>query len=362
VRERQQQLRSLKSEIESNRKDIEKLKNKEKNLARLQQRLAKDRELTRRYLQELQNQDNDLRSDLATRQVDLLDKEAAARETSNRLRKGIFFYYRMRQVAGPELLFSSRSFGQLFARSQFLARLVYRERVELAALADDRQRIAEASSALEVRRRGVEQLQEEKRREEAYLLRQGLAARAQISEVKDERAERERRVKELEESQAAIAHMIERLERERAGINKRGETPALAGSLAPPRRRLPWPTQGSVVGEFGLEVNPRYGTQVPSNGIDIAAPEHAPIRAVEAGLVEFVDWLPGYGRTVILNHGSGFYTLYAHASTVSVRRGESVAAGQIIAGVGDTDSIKGFCLHFEVREGARALDPRKWLE
>lgn len=362
ILDRQRQLQTLKSEIESNRKEITKLKSKEKNLSKVQERLRRDRELTARYLRELQFQDEDLRSDLAERQVDLLDKELAASEAADRLKKGIYFYYRMRHVAGPELLFSSRSFSELFARAQFLARLVYRERVELAALADERQRIAEAATFLEQRRRGVEVLQQEKRREEQHLLRQGAATQAQIAELRDERAGREKLIKELEESQAAIRRMIERLERERASLKRRGESPSVSGTLAPLRGKLPWPAQGNVVSEFGFEVNPRYGTKVPSNGIDIAAAEGTPIRSVGAGMIEFVDWLPGYGRTVIVNHGSGYYTLYAHASSVAVRRGQKVDAGQVIAAVGDTDSIKGSILHFEIRSGEQALNPKDWLE
>ncbi len=359
VSEKQRELRALKSEIEANRKEIEGLRKQERSLATLKDRLRKDQDLTRRYLRELQLQDSTLRTGLADHQADLLDKEAAARETAARLKRGLVRYYKVRHVQGPELLFSSRTFGELFARSQMMARLIYRERIELAALADERQRIAEAAYAIEQRRLGVERLQAEKRREEERLRREGQKAQSRIEDVRDERAERERRVKDLEASQAAIRRMIERLERERARQREQGQKPAGPGFR---RKSLPWPARGEIVGEFGLEVNPKYGTQVRSNGIDISAPEGTPIKAVAAGVVEFVDWLPGYGRTVILDHGGGYYTMYAHASALSVRAQESVAAGQEIGRVGDTDSIKGSCLHFEVREGAKALNPREWLQ
>jgi murein hydrolase activator len=361
VAEKQKELHDLKSEIEANRKEIDSLKRKEKDLAAIQARIRRDHDLTLRYLNELSAQDSTLRQGLAERQVDLLDKEAAARDAADRLKRGLVRYYKMRRVGGPELLFSSRSFGELFARAQMLARMVRRERIELAALAEERQRISVDAAALEQRRRGVESLQEEKRRERARLQRQGTVARSQLEELRDERAERERNVHDLEASQAAIARMITMLERERTRERGKGDIPAADGTLAGMRGRLAWPVEGSIVGQFGFEVHPRYGTQVPSNGIDIAAPSGTPVRAVGAGVVEFVDWLPGYGRTVILNHGSGYYTLYAHASSVAVRRGEKVSAGQVIAAVGDTDSIKGECLHFEIRQGQRALNPKEWL-
>jgi septal ring factor EnvC (AmiA/AmiB activator) len=361
AKSREAQLQELKSEIEANRKEIESLKKREKSISRLQDRIRRDGELTRDYLRRLEEQDALLRSDLAGRQADLFDKEIALSETANRLRRGLVRYYRMRTVSGPELFFSARTFGELFARSQYLARLVYHERVELEALAAEKLELSQAATQLEGRRREVEGLQSEKRREEERLTRQGAAARVELGELRDERAARERRVRELEEAQAAIRRMIERMERERLRGKEQGKRPSFAGTLGPLRGQLDWPVRGDVLSEFGYEVHPKYGTRVKQNGIDIAAPEGTPIRAVAPGVVVYVDWLPGYGRTVIVDHGAGYYTLYAHAASVSVRRGEKVTAGQVIAAVGETDSVKGSCLHFEVRQGEKALDPREWL-
>lgn len=355
-------LEQLRAEIDANRREIEQIDLQEKDLSRKQARIERDRELTNRYLRELDNQDWLLRGDLASRQVSLLEKEAAAEESARRLKESLVRYYRVRHVTGPELLFSSRSFAELFARGQFLSRMIHRERIELAALADERAVISRETHALADRRSEVARLQGEKRTEEERLRRQGAEAQVKIAELRGERSGRENRIRELEESQEAIRRMIERLERERARSEMRGEAPEFDGSLAPGRGRLPWPVRGRVTGEFGYEVNPRYGTRVPSNGIDIAAPEGTPFRAVAPGIVKFVDWLPGYGRTVILSHGSGYFTLYAHASAVDVRRGQRVETGDVLGRVGDTDSIKGPCLHFEVREGQAALDPREWLE
>jgi septal ring factor EnvC (AmiA/AmiB activator) len=347
--------------MEANRREIDRLKSREKNLSRLQERLQRDRELTRTYLRRLEEQDADIRSHLAGRQADLFDKEIALSETVNRLRRGLVRYYKIRTLGGPELFFSARTFGELFARSQYLARLVYRERCDLEALAREKLELAQGAATLEGRRREVETLQAEKRREEARLRRQGTAASTELDELRDERAARERRARELEEAQAAIRRMIERMERERLRGKEQGKRPSFAGDLGPLRGRLDWPVRGRVLSEFGYEVHPKYGTRVKQNGIDIAAAEGAAIAAVAPGVAVYVDWLPGYGRTVILDHGSGYYTLYAHASAFSVQRGDRVQAGQVIARVGETDSIQGTCLHFEVRQGEKALNPRDWL-
>ncbi len=86
------------------------------------------------------------------------------------------------------------------------------------------------------------------------------------------------------------------------------------------------------------------------------------VHAVAAGRVDFVsDDYGSYGQMLILNHGSGYYTLYAHLSDILVARGANVTSGQVIAKAGDSGSLKGTELHFEVRKGRQSLDPLDWL-
>ena len=102
----------------------------------------------------------------------------------------------------------------------------------------------------------------------------------------------------------------------------------------------------------------KYKTITLNNGVDIAAAIGTPVHSVGDGVVDLVQWISGYGQTVIVNHGRGFYTIYAHLSSVSVGEGDRVTPGQLIGASGDTGSLKGPCLHFEVREGGAAQDPQ----
>jgi murein DD-endopeptidase MepM/ murein hydrolase activator NlpD len=98
-----------------------------------------------------------------------------------------------------------------------------------------------------------------------------------------------------------------------------------------------------------------------NNGIDIQARSGAPIRAVAAGRVEFVDWIEGYGNCIIVNHGGGYYTLYAHASEIFVKSDDNVSAGTVIGEVGDSGSLNGYACHFEIRKSKQALNPMEWF-
>lgn len=127
------------------------------------------------------------------------------------------------------------------------------------------------------------------------------------------------------------------------------------------RGLLDWPSQGAIGAKFGTSMDRRFGTKVVHNGIDLEAPFGAPVRSVHDGKVVFAQWFRGYGLTVIVDHGGGWLSVYAHASVLLVAKGESVARGQKIALVGDTASIRGPFLYFELRREGHPVDPLAWL-
>ena len=124
---------------------------------------------------------------------------------------------------------------------------------------------------------------------------------------------------------------------------------------------LNWPVIGKVVRPFGRIRLPQTGTTILSRGISIAVPEGTPVRAVFDGKVRFAGWYTGYGKLVILDHGHEVYTLYAHNREIRVRVGQIVEKGTIIAISGQTASLQGPVLYFEIRLHARAENPMDWL-
>ena len=138
-------------------------------------------------------------------------------------------------------------------------------------------------------------------------------------------------------------------------------TESVPVGFATARGSLPWPATGDVVGGFGRRRHPIYDTYTLSRGIEIGAEEGKPVRAVFDGRVVFADWYSGYGLLVILGHGGEYFTLYGHLSSVAVLVNERVQAASVIGRVGETGSLTGPNLYFEVREGTDALDPLRWL-
>ncbi len=133
------------------------------------------------------------------------------------------------------------------------------------------------------------------------------------------------------------------------------EPPGRAPAGKPRQAVLQWPVHGVLYSRFGVRQGQRH------DGIDIAAPEGTTIDAAAAGSVLYTGEQSGYGSIVILRHLDGLLTLYAHASAILVRQGQTVAAGQPIARVGTSGRTTGPHLHFEVREGTRPRNPLFYL-
>jgi len=247
------------------------------------------------------------------------------------------------------------------------ARLIREYRVTSEAMADRKSR-------LEARGRELASLRSEADQERTEFDEEAAKRRALLSRVQDERAYHDRMVGELSEATRRLEAFIRDLqEKQRRAVAKvpppsrparpaPGDTPSVSGSgFAALRGRLSWPADGRVVAEYGPQVNPRFGTKTFRNGIDIEATEGSSIAAVYPGHVVYTGWFRGYGNLIIVDHGGEYYTVYAHAADIRVTEGDEVKQGQIIGTVGDTGSLQGPRLYFEVRHEGKPQDPTQWL-
>jgi septal ring factor EnvC (AmiA/AmiB activator) len=244
-------------------------------------------------------------------------------------------------------------------RYKFLHVVANRDKDIIQSVKDYRTEVEHTHAELETSKAEIDKIQSEKSSEKKNLAALKSKRQRAMASIKEEKDTHLAAISELEESARRIQALIERLEAERAAAP--AELPDWATDLASATGRLRWPVDGEVVTKFGANVHPRFGTRTYSNGVDISAPQGTPVRCVANGKVEFVDWLPGYDRCIIINHGGGYYTLYAHSSDVKVIPDQQVKGGDVIASVGEGSTLKGHALHFEIRRGKEALNPLDWL-
>jgi murein DD-endopeptidase MepM/ murein hydrolase activator NlpD len=135
------------------------------------------------------------------------------------------------------------------------------------------------------------------------------------------------------------------------------EAPAPQPAVDPGTGGMRWPVKGKVISEFGSKPN-----GLRNEGINIAVPEGTSVRAADSGIVAYAgNELKGYGNLVLIRHEGGWVTAYAHNKELFVQRGDTVKRGDVIAKAGQTGSVSTPQLHFEVRKGATAMDPMKFL-
>jgi septal ring factor EnvC (AmiA/AmiB activator) len=208
------------------------------------------------------------------------------------------------------------------------------------------------------------------------------AGRASAAARRDLMAARERAELARAQAEEALQRHQARLQQVRRDAALNGRAAAemsaaarrleafLAGEIASPpagpdplrlKGVLPWPAAGKVVQGFGPRRHPRFGTVIPHNGVAIGAAMGADVRAVADGKVVFADWFQGYGRTVIVDHGGGIMSVLSHLSAVIVEVGQPVVQGQMLGLVGDSGSLEGVRLYFEIRHDGSPENPLGWL-
>ncbi len=353
IRQRQAELNDLKVKIEERKRRIAQLRSQGEDLAKILAELERQRVVTTQYIGVLDEQATALEATIVSRRGQLEVKGAELGRARGELAQSLVRYYKRGRVDAAEMLISSQSFGEIFARSHYWIRTIRKLRERIGAVTVQSAEIASEVSDTEERRRAVLEL----RRERAERLRE---LEQQESQRHRDRRELQQTITRYEAQTAELLASQEQIERLIAEA-RRTAGGAPGEGLAALQGRLPWPVNGRVVASFGTQVHPRYGTRVRQKGMQIEAAEGTPIQAVAPGQVVFVGWLGGYGQTVVLDHGQDYFTLYAHASEVLVSQGQTVAAAQTIARVGSTDSLFGPGVHFEIRQGKEARDPARWL-
>lgn len=216
-------------------------------------------------------------------------------------------------------------------------------RATLAALADNRTRLEARAAEAERRRAALarEQRALVAKRDERRALLARLAA-----EAEDKEAERERLLADRERLETLLAELQRRAQ-------------ALDGrAFAQRKGSLPWPLTGRVMNAFG---QPRAEGRLIWHGLLVEAEEGAPVKAVFRGRVVFADWLRGFGLLTIVDHGSGYMTLYGHADLLEKQVGDWVESGEVVARAGRSGGLGTTGLYFEVRQDGQAADPIVWL-
>jgi murein hydrolase activator len=360
VAESSRQLAALRERIQAHRERAAALADRERDAAARLRNIEEEIGLVRTLLGNL-----DARERILQQRSDTLRAALGRHQTAfGRRRDDLARRLRALYVRGPrsdlEAVLTANSYTALVARLKYATLMSRLDRRLLDRTREQSTAVMAQEAELRAALSGIWEAREEARRERSRLEEIEAERQEGLRGVRQERQQVESSLAGLEANARRLTDVLSALENRRLG-GAEPAPPAGAPAFGEAAGRLPWPVDGPVLRPYGRSVHPEFKTVTVHNGIAIGAPLGAAVRTVAAGTVVFVDRLPGYGQCVIVDHGDGFYSLYAHAARVFVARGDQVASGQVVAEVGEPEGGGKPQLYFEIRRGRTPVDPLPWL-
>ena len=177
-----------------------------------------------------------------------------------------------------------------------------------------------------------------------------------LETIRSKRQAYEKTIEELEESSRKLRKMIDSLKEKELPKKITGK------GFAALRGRLPWPVDGKVAIPFGQYKDPVFNITVFKNGIELQAQQEERPKAVAGGRVVYADWFKGYGLLLIIDHGSGYHSLYGNLSEIFLNTGDILIEGTVVGKIGKSELLNFPTLYFEIRHKGKPVDPVEWLE
>jgi murein hydrolase activator len=357
VQQLDQQIQQNEAQLEETKQRLAEVENQLADLTGKEQaglaRLASLEEqigLTRNYLARIRNQAAARSTEIAqvARQIEQTSAEAASRKEA--LSRRLIAIYKYGQLNPLAALLSTRSVPEVYRKMLYLRWVVRADQRLAAELTQLNLDLALQRSRLVAAQAELERLQREQLDQQAKLNLAIAAESALLKKVRSEKETGQALQRQLAESTGRLQNLLADLQR-----RKEDASPQAASEFETGKGDLPWPIRGKIIAAFGSQVHPRYRTKTSNLGIDIKAAPSAAVRAVAAGRVAYADQFMGYGNLVIVDHGGGFYTLYANLTEMSAQVGSEVTAGTQVGVVADY-------LHFEIRKDGKPVNPIDWLK
>lgn len=289
-------------------------------------------------------------------------------EAQRRLeRREAVFYKRVRDIyingrlSYLDVVIGSKDFTDFANRLEILKRIIDADINLINEIKKEREEIANRKQELEVKRAQLVEIEKAAIAKQVEIEAKKAERNEVLQRAQNDRATAMQAIEELNAASAQVTALLKERQAARAAEAAAAAAEQSGGAWSQGSGILGWPANGPLTSSFGYRIHPIWGTSILHAGIDIGVDEGDPVYAADSGTVVWAGWLGGYGYAVIIDHGNGLSTLYAHNSDLAVGDGQYVGKGSLIAYAGSTGNSTGPHVHFEVRVDGDPVDPMGYL-
>lgn len=348
----QNQIDAAKKKTEEAKKNVNSAEEKRKQAVAQYNAMDKEISETENEILIIEKQIEQSQADLVIKEEELKKAQEDYDKQRNVFLKRARVMYENSDISYLEIIFGAQDFGDLIAKIEIVSQLMTYDQDILNKLDESKKKIETAKKEIEdILQRQIENAQNLTVRKTT--LEEKLAEKQKLVDSLAQDVEKYKAIYEAAEAEE------ERLIRENQSAMSYGANPVkyTGGVMA-----WPVPSSHRITSEYGYRIHPVYKTKKFHSGIDIRAGYGVDIVAAADGTVTLSADNGGYGKCLIINHGSGISTLYGHNSVLLVSKGQKVTKGQLIAKAGSTGVSTGPHLHFEVRINGATADPTQYLK
>ncbi len=355
IAEEEKKRSDLAKQVEKYKKQVQDMGNQVESLLTKVNTLQQDESVARQELTVLELQNKKIQENIDVLDDNIKDEQVKIAELSEQMKGRLLDMYKYGEAGTMRMMFASRSVFEAVETAHLLNLVTQRDEEILSQL---QSRVQNLDLSRQTMNEQQTRLQEKTEAVQTQRNKYKLSIKETnsfISSIKKKKALAEKAAIEAEQAQKQAGRMIAELQRKRSEAAKKSYVTG-KGSM------FDWPVRGQIASGYGNRMHPILKRNILHSGIDIAAPNGTPVKAAAPGEVIYDGWLRGYGRVVVLDHGRGYSTLYAHLSASLVKEGQVVKNGAVIARVGKTGNTTGYHLHFEVRVFGTPANPIKYLK
>ena len=356
----------VKKEIEDTRRKIKSQKQKERTTSRRLSNIDKEISLTNKLYSELKNELNKSEIEIDKLSNGIKANEEQLSKLRYRYSQRIIQMYKKGTLSDIEKMLSSSSWRQAMYRAKYMgiiSDIDQRTQNKIKSLLID---IGKQRILLESNYRNKMRLKKDQEQSKVSLRASRKKRQKELDKIRKNQSELTKYLEEKQAGMQELEALLKKIRQQKSSFDRADRIKKQQAALKTQvfgklKGQLPWPATGRVVKKFGRSWNPERKTTTENPGIDIKGKPGSPVRSIIGGIVTTITYIRGYGTTLIIDHGGGFYTVYSHITSVEANEGLEVQAGDVIAYMGDAGSVEGSKLHFEIWGNGQKLNPEKWL-